>query len=52
MSDVGGGYGVLGFWTGVVAVAVWSLIVMWLALRSALPAEETAKLMTSMGAPR
>ncbi len=52
MSDIGGGYAMLPFWEGVVATAVWSAIVMWLALRSALPAEETAKLMTSMGAPR
>ncbi len=36
LGDVGGGYKVLSFWTGVVALAAWSLIAM------ALPAEETA----------
>ena len=38
LSDVGGGFGVLGFWPGVVLVAIWSLFVIALALRSALPA--------------
>ena len=52
LGDVGGGYAVFGFWEGVIATAVWSVIVMWLALRSALPAEETAEMMTEMGAPR
>ncbi|MGN6584171.1 MAG: APC family permease [Rhizobiaceae bacterium] len=45
LGDVGGGYSALGFWEGVIAVAVWSLIVIWLALRSAIPAEETAEMM-------
>ncbi len=49
LGDVGGGFGVLGFWTGVVLVAIWSLFVIALALRSALPAEETAEMMVRMG---
>ena len=48
LSDIGGGFGVLGFWPGVALVAVWSLIVIALALRSALPAVETAKVMVRM----
>lgn len=40
-----GGIGVLGFWTAVVVTAVWSLIVIELAKRCSLPAEETAKIM-------
>ncbi len=48
LGDVGGGYGVLGFWTGVVIVAIWSLVVIALALRSALPAQETAEIMVRM----
>ncbi len=45
LSDIGGGFGVLRFWPGVIIVTVWSLIVMWLALRSSLPAEDTAEIM-------
>lgn len=48
LGDVDGGYGYLTFWPGVVAVAVWSLVVMELALRSALPATETAEMMAQM----
>jgi amino acid transporter len=48
LSDVGGGSGLLGFWAGVVIVAIWSLIVMALALRCALPAPETAAMMARM----
>ena len=48
LSDVGGGYDLLAFWPGVIAVAIWSLIVIALALRSALPAVETAKIMVHM----
>jgi amino acid transporter len=48
LSNVGGGYGVLGFWPGVILVAVWSVLVIVLALRSALPAVETAKIMVHM----
>ena len=43
LSDVGGGYGKLGFWPGVIAVAVWSLIVIWLAKRAGLPADEIGR---------
>ena len=45
LGDIGGGYGVLGFWPGVTAVAAWSLVVLVLALHSALPAVETAAIM-------
>ena len=38
-----GGYGVLGFWSDVVATAVFSLVVIELAKRSSLPAAETAE---------
>lgn len=40
-----GGYGVLGFWTSVVVTAVWSIIVIELAKRTALPAEETGRIL-------
>jgi amino acid transporter len=40
-----GGYGVLGFWPAVVATAVWSLVVIELAKRSSLPAEETGRIL-------
>jgi hypothetical protein len=39
---VGGGTGVLHFWPAVVAVAIQSLIVIALALRTALSPEQTA----------
>ncbi len=45
LGDVGGGYGLLGFWPAVAAVGAWSLVVIWLAMRSALPAAETAEMM-------
>jgi hypothetical protein len=48
LGDVGDGYAVMGFWTGVGAVAVWSLFVIALALRSALPAAHTAEMMMAM----
>ena len=48
LGDIGGGYGELGFWSGVVAVAFWSLVVIFLALRSAIPAAETAEMMVDM----
>ena len=38
LGNIGGGSGVLGFWPGVVLVAVWSLIVIVFAMRCALPA--------------
>ncbi len=43
LGDVGGGYGVLSFWPGVILVAIWSLLVIWLARRAALPAEQIAR---------
>ena len=43
VGDVGGGYGLLGFWPGVVLVAIWSLVVIWLAKHSALPADDIAR---------
>lgn len=43
-----GGIGVLGFWTAVGVTAVWSLIVIELAKRCSLPAEETAKIMMNI----
>ena len=43
LSNVGGGYGMLGFWPGVVIVAIWSLVVIWLAKRAALPAADIAQ---------
>ncbi|MER5171198.1 APC family permease [Thioclava sp. GXIMD2076] len=39
------GADIVGFWTGMALVALWSLVVVWMALRSALPAEETVELM-------
>ncbi len=48
IGDVDGGAGRLTFWRGVIAVAVWSLIAMELAIRSALPAMETAEMMARM----
>ncbi len=49
LSGIDGGLAVLGFWPAVVTVTIWSLIVMWLALRSSLPAEETAEIMLRVG---
>ena len=43
LSNVGGGYGTLGFWPGVVIVAIWSLVVIGLAKRAALPAGDIAR---------
>ena len=48
LGDVGGGLGVLAFWPGVAIVAVWSLIVMALGVRTATPARETAAIMAHM----
>ena len=48
LGKVGGGAGVIGFWTGVVLVAAWSLVVIALALRCALPPEATAEMMAKM----
>jgi amino acid transporter len=41
LGNIGGGAGVLGFWPAVGLVAVWSVIVLVLALRTALTPEET-----------
>ncbi|WP_298215810.1 APC family permease [Acidocella sp.] len=48
LGGIGGGYGLLGFWPGVAVLTVWSLIVLGIAVRSSLPAEEIAELMTRM----
>ncbi len=48
LGDVGGGAAILGFWPGVVLVGVWSLIVIAIAIRSSLPAQETAEMMIQM----
>ncbi len=48
LGDIDGGSGVLGFWPCVAAVTIWSVFVVFLALRSALPAEETAAIMMRM----
>lgn len=48
VGDIDGGYGLLTFWPAVVAVAIWSLVVIELALWSALPAAETAEMMERM----
>ncbi len=48
LGDVDGGKGLLTFRPSVVAVAIWSLIAIELALRSSLPAAETAEMMTKM----
>jgi len=49
LSQIGGGLGLLNFWPGVGAVAVWSLIVIELAQRSAIPAEQTGRFMAETG---
>lgn len=48
LSDVGGGAGVLGFWPDVGLTALLSLIVVAIATRSALVAEDTASIMARM----
>jgi amino acid transporter len=48
LSDVGGGAGVLGFWVAVGITAAWSLVVVALAMRGALVAEDTAAMMARM----
>ncbi|KEP71739.1 amino acid permease [Thioclava dalianensis] len=45
LGSTGNGFGIVGFWDGMLLVAIWSLVVIWLALRAALPAEETGALM-------
>ncbi|WP_428390821.1 APC family permease [Lichenicoccus sp.] len=48
LSDIGGGAAVLGFWPDVVLTALWSLIVIEIAQRCALVAEDTAAVMAHM----
>ena len=48
ISDIGHGAGVIGFWAGVFLVAVWSLIVIRIALRTALTPVETEAIMARM----
>jgi amino acid transporter len=48
LSGIGGGWGVLGFWMGGLCVAIWSLVVIALALRAALDAAETTQIMARM----
>lgn len=48
ISDIGDGAGLIGFWTGVVLVAIWSLIVMQIAVRTALSPAETEAIMARM----
>lgn len=48
LSHVGGGIGVLGFWFGVLLVTVWSLVVLTLAMRTALRPEQTVAVMMRM----
>ncbi len=50
LSDIGGGSGIIGFWAGVVLVVIWSLLVIQLALRTALTALETRAVMARMNA--
>lgn len=48
LGGVGGGLGWLGFWPAVIVTIIWSLIVIALAVRCALVAEETASIMAQM----
>ena len=48
LGDIDGGLGWLTFWPAAVVVAIWSLVVIAFALKSALPAVETAKMMAQM----
>lgn len=43
-----GGIGRMGFWPGVLAVTIWSIFILWLALYLALPEEETKQVMAEM----
>lgn len=52
LGDVDGGAGVLSFWPGVILTAIWSLIVLWIALRTALPPEETVAMMAQLDSGR
>jgi amino acid transporter len=48
LSDIGGGYGILSFWPAVLVTALWSLVVVVIAQRCALVAEETAGILARM----
>ena len=48
LSDVGGGLGYLTFWPAVVVTLTWSFVVMAIAMRCALVAEDTAASMARM----
>ncbi len=48
LSDIGGGLGWLGFWPAAGVTAAWSLVVVVLALRCALPASETLAMMARL----
>ncbi|MDW9229938.1 APC family permease (plasmid) [Burkholderia cepacia] len=48
MGGIGGGLGVIGFGWDILLVAVWSLVVLALAMRSALSAGETSEMMGRM----
>jgi amino acid transporter len=50
LSDIGGGAGIVGFWGGVVLTIIWSLIVLRLAMATALSPEETHAVMARMNA--
>lgn len=41
----GNGYGLVGFWTGTALVAAWSVLILWLALRSALGPDDIDRVM-------
>ncbi|HTI01464.1 MAG TPA: APC family permease [Acidisoma sp.] len=48
LSNVGGGLGILTFWPAVIVTVIWSLVVVAIALRCALVAEDTAAVMAHM----
>lgn len=48
LSNAGNGIFLLSFWPGVIAVTIWSLFIIWLAMRLALPAEDTRRVMTEL----
>ena len=48
LSDLGNGIGLIKFWPGVIIVTIWSIFVLWLALRLALPAAETKVIMDEL----
>jgi hypothetical protein len=48
VSTIGGGAGWLGFWPAVALTTIWNLVIMALALRCALLAEDTAAIMARM----